>query len=111
MKKIVLAFVAVLALFSGSTAQADIHVPVTSGKVEPLPIAIMSFNAEPGSDEALAHQLPQVITSDLASTGLFEPVNSNAFIQDPASVHKDGAHFAEWRAINAKALVTGTISQ
>jgi TolB protein len=111
MKKTIFAVAAVLAIFSGPAARADIHVGVEKGTIEPLPIAIMNFYAEPGSDSALAQQLPQVVTSDLAGTGLFEPVNSNAFIQDPASVHKDGVRFAEWKAINAKALVTGTISQ
>ncbi len=110
MKKFLIALVASLALFYASAARADLKVNVTQGKVEPLPIAITSFYAAPGGDATLAQQLPQVITANLEKTGLFTPLNPRSFIQDPASL-QGGPRFAEWRAINAQALVTGTVTQ
>jgi len=92
-------------------AAADVRVNVNSGQVEPLPIAITSFYATPGSDEQMARDMPGVIASNLERTGLFAPVNPAAFIQDPASIAKDGPRFPEWRAINAQGLVTGTITR
>jgi TolB protein len=112
MKKVISILLAILVLFKVSAAHADLDIgSVKPAHMEPLPIAVMNFYADGGADTSLARQLPEVITNDLASSGLFAPINSNAFIQDAASVRSGGVRFAEWRAINAKALVTGSITQ
>ncbi len=111
MKRLLFIFLALFVAIQAFPARAELNVNVTKGSVEELPIAITSFYAEPGSDLQLAQQLPQVITNNLERTGLFAPINPNAFIQDPPSIAKDGPHFNEWRAINAQALVTGTVSR
>jgi TolB protein len=91
-------------------AHAELRVPVTSGTVEPLPIAVSSFYVTPGADASLGQMMPQIISNNLERTGLFSLVNPRAFIQTPDSVAKDGPHFADWRSINAQALVTGTVT-
>ena len=109
MKKFLLA----LALMMTVPLQAHaVALTVNSGgKIEPLPIAIPDFNAMPGADTTIADGIPQVITADLKGSGLFAPLDHGAFVQDPASIQKDGVHFAEWKAINAKSLVTGNVSR
>ncbi len=92
-------------------AQAQLRVDVTKGSVEPLPIAISPFFPERPEFAELARDIPGIITSNLKGSGLFAPVNPASFIQDPNSIHKDGPRFAEWRAINAQALVTGSVTR
>lgn len=108
-KKLFAILVLALFIFPGS-ASAELNVNVTQGTVEPLPIAVTNFYAEPNADREIAQQLPQVIGKNLERTGLFKPVDPRAFIQDAASIAKDGPRFGEWRAINAQALVTGTVT-
>lgn len=92
-------------------AHAELRVNVTQGKVEPMPIAIPSFFAADGPSQRMATEMPQIITSNLASSGLFRPIDPNAFVQSVDSIEREGVRFAEWRANGSQALVTGRISQ
>ena len=104
---------AILSLLSiaPALAQAELHVDITSGSIEPMPIAITAFAAQDADNQSLAAQLPEVVSSNLASSGLFKPVNPAAFVQTTESIQKDGPRFAEWRAVNAQALVAGTVTR
>lgn len=92
------------------TAKAELHVDVTRGIAEPMPIAITAFNADAGEQDKIARSLPQIIAENLERSGLFAPINPQAFVQDAASL-KNGPRFPEWRAINAQALVTGSVTK
>lgn len=92
-------------------AQAQLRVDVTRGNIEKLPIAVSDFYPESPEFNDLARDIPKIITSNLRGSGLFAPINQGAFIQDPASIQKDGPRFAEWRAINGPALVSGSVTR
>lgn len=92
-------------------AQAQLRVDVNRGKIEPVPVAISPFYAERPDHAAFAKDIPEIITNNLRGSGLFRPVSPGAFIQNAASIQKDGPRFAEWRAINAQALVSGAVTQ
>lgn len=108
MKKLFLTFV--LLFVSVAPVHAEVKINVTQGSVEPLPIAITTFYAGAAGARDIAQNLPQVVSADLERTGLFAPVSPRAFIQDPASIQQNGPRFGEWRAINAQALVTGSVT-
>lgn len=95
----------------GQNAYAQLEVDVTRGAVEPLPVAIAPFYPERPEFAQLARDIPEIITNNLRGSGLFDPLNPNAFIQDPLSVYKDGPRFGEWRAINAQGLVSGSVTR
>jgi TolB protein len=107
MKKILFALAIYLIPF---TAHAELRVDVNRGVTEPLPVAITTFYASGPDGQVLASQIPDVISSDLAGSGLFRPVNPAAFVQDVASINQSGPRFAEWRATGAQGLVTGSIT-
>lgn len=107
--KLVYALMALI--FLASPAQAQLRVPVTKGKIEPVPIAISPFYPERPEFAQLANEMPEIITNNLRESGLFKPVSPGAFIQDAASIQKEGPRFAEWRAINAPALVSGSVTK
>lgn len=103
----------ILALFvlMPISAHAELRVDVTKGTIEPMPIAITTFYAANPQNQQFATQIPQVITADLESSGLFRSLNPQAFVQDVASINTQGVRFGEWRAINTQALVTGSVTQ
>jgi TolB protein len=88
-------------------AFAQLRLDVTRGKVEPMPIAIPAF-AGAGPEEAkTGRDIAQVVSSDLERSGLFRPLDPQSFIQNVSA--GEGPRFADWRQINAQALVTGSI--
>ncbi len=111
MIKFYAALVMMVCLFAASPAQAQLRVEVNKGKIEPVPIAISPFYPERPEFAQFAKDIPDIITNNLRGSGLFKPVSPGAFIQNPASIQKDGPRFAEWRAINAQALVSGSVTK
>jgi len=110
MKKFFYVLVFALLVVAAGSARAEVKVNVTQGSVEPLPIAITTFHAGSAAARNIAQKLPQVVSADLERTGLFKPVNPRAFIQTTDSIKSNGPRFGEWRAINAQALVTGSVT-
>lgn len=111
MKKIASLFLALLVLVAALPAHAQLEVGVKRGKIEPVPIAITPFYPERAEFAQLAKDVPDIITNNLRGSGLFKPVSPGAFIQDAASLHREGPRFGEWRAINAQAMVSGSVTQ
>ena len=102
LKTLALALAAALLSTAAITApaHAQIEVDVNRGDVKPLPIAIPVFGGVQGAEIA------QVITGDLERSGLFAPINQAAFVQQTLDVNVQ-PRFADWKTINAQALVSG----
>ncbi|HTQ15284.1 MAG TPA: Tol-Pal system beta propeller repeat protein TolB [Rhizomicrobium sp.] len=96
-----LAIAAFLALVSPAFAQ--LHVDVTQGNIQPLPIAIPDFGGDPSGA-----QIAGVVRADLDRSGLFKPLDSRSFIDKITDINV-APNFANWRVINAQALVTGEV--
>ncbi|HXP31351.1 MAG TPA: Tol-Pal system beta propeller repeat protein TolB [Stellaceae bacterium] len=93
---------AVLALaVMGVAARAELHLDITQGKIEPLPIALPVF-----AGGQAGQQITQVLSADLERSGLFKPIDPQAFIEPDAATRVPPT-YADWRIINAQALVTG----
>src|SRR5262249_38969633 len=107
MKKYLFLFLAFL--FLPLTAKAELHLDLNRGMTEPLPVAVTNFYAA-GAGQDLATQIPQVVSADLAGSGLIRPVNPAAFVQDTNSIQQSGPHFDEWRATGTQGLITGTVT-
>ncbi len=87
-------------------ARAELHLDITRGKIEPMPIAIPDFSGGANGGQ-MAHDVTQVLSSDLERSGLFLPLDSKAFIDKEAATRAP-PRYGDWRLINAQALVTGT---
>ncbi|MFK7791228.1 MAG: Tol-Pal system beta propeller repeat protein TolB [Devosiaceae bacterium] len=90
-------------------AHAVLEIDITQGNVEPLPIAIPAFTSGTG-DTDIASQMSQVISNNLNRSGLFRTLDPSSFIQQGLTVDA-GPNFAEWRVINAQALVVGQVER
>ena len=71
-------------------------------------IAIQSFVGDSVEANATGSRITQVISNDLDFTGIFQPLNPNAFLEDARTV--DGIDFTGWQAIGAEALVKGSVT-
>ena len=89
-----------------AAARAEIRIDITKGQVQPLPIAITDFTGANPADAKLGVDVAQVVSADLERSGLFKPIDKRAFIQTAESL-QSAPRFADWRQINAQALVTG----
>jgi TolB protein len=94
---------------SASPASAVLRFDLNQGNVQPLPIALPDFLAGGPSDGQLAHAISQIITANLKRSGLFAPIDPAAFIERITDTDVQ-PRYADWRAINAQALVTGRVA-
>jgi TolB protein len=87
-----------------------VRIDITQGNFQPLPIAIPKFFAAGQDDGDVANAVTQIITANLQRSGLFAPIDPNAYIERIASINAV-PRFPDWRNINAQALVTGRIGR
>ena len=76
-------------------------IDVNNARNAPIPVAITDLGGGP-----LGANISAIVTSDLARSGLFRPIDRAAFIQGGPS---DGGtpNFENWKPTGAQALVTG----
>lgn len=98
-----------LVLVSAVPAAADLRIDITRGNVEPLVIAIVPFEGSTPETSRIGGELAKVISADLESSGLFRPLDPNAFLQNRVAMDTPPT-FADWRLLNAPALVHGRVS-
>jgi len=101
---------AALATLSPRPAAAVLKLNVTEGNVQPVPIAIPDFVGVGLHEPATARNVSEIIAWNLRRSGLFAPIDQAAYIEKVSTIDTL-PRFADWRQINAQALVTGRITQ
>jgi TolB protein len=91
-------------------ASAAVRIDVTQGNFQPIPIAIPDFVGGTPNDADVARNVTQVISANLKRSGLFTPIDPAAYIERVSNIDAL-PRFADWRTINAQALVTGRITR
>ena len=97
-------------LLGGRQAFGQARVQIDQGNVAPLPIAIPNFVAGSPSDGEVGAGVAQVITNNLKRSGLFAPIDQAAYIEKITNIDVP-PQFANWKTINAQALVTGRMTR
>ena len=100
---------AIVAFCAQSVTAEPLRIKITEGVVEPLPFAAPTFVVEDAGGKEFAQKLTQLVAQDLASTGLFREIPSQAYISSITSFSSP-IQFSDWKAINAQALVVGAVS-
>ncbi|SDY36357.1 Tol-Pal system beta propeller repeat protein TolB [Citreimonas salinaria] len=98
-----------LAPVAATAQDGPLRIEITEGVIEPLPFAAPTFVAETPGAEALAEEISRVIAADLVGTGLFREIPRDAHISRVSNFAAP-VSFADWRAVNAQALITGAVS-
>ena len=96
-----------LTLLGVGSANAATEIDLTGGRITPLPIAVTGFLPGGGAEEAAA-TISGVISNDLGRSGYFNPLPPESFIEQISNFSQE-PRFADWRQIQAKALVTGQV--
>ncbi len=91
-------------------AAAQVHLDITQGNFRPMPIAVPPFIGVTGNDDETAQGITQIVTANLQRSGLFAPIDPQAFLERIASIDTL-PNFQDWRTINAQALITGRVGQ
>ncbi len=89
--------------------QGPLRIEITEGVIEPLPFAVPSFQPESAEAGQMANDLARVVSDDLTGTGLFREIPASAFISTVSDFNAP-VQYADWKAINAQALVTGAVN-
>ena len=110
MLRFLLAAVAALSIGAGAALaqQGPLHINIDEGVIEPLPYALPGFVDEGAG--AVAADITAVIAADLSGTGLFREIPQEAHIQRFGSFDTP-VSYADWQAINAQALIVGSVAQ
>ena len=99
-------------------AIALIEVDITRGNLNPLPIAVSPLSIDTKSKksfenllkrENIASEISIVVENNLRQSGLFNPLNKDAFLQKPDIAHLK-PRFEDWALIKAQALITGKVT-
>lgn len=93
-------------LLAAPPAEAALEIDITRGNVDPMPIAVPAFFGPDAAAGRIGDDIAGVITANLARSGLFRPLDPRSFIQTTESMQVR-PRFADWRVINAQALVSG----
>jgi TolB protein len=108
----ILTIVLVLVCAAVGTAQAQqgpLRIEITEGVIEPLPFAVPTFQPESAEAGQMANDLARVVSEDLTGTGLFREIPASAFISTVSDFNAP-VQYADWKAINAQALITGAVN-
>ena len=104
-------------IFFNINAYALIQVDITRGNLNPLPVAVSPLFIDSVSESKVFKELgglkigleiSKIIENNLKKTGLFNPLNQDAFIQKPDIAHLK-PRFEDWQLIKAQALITGKV--
>jgi TolB protein len=99
---------AFLCLFA-SAAHAQLRVNVEEGHLNPMPIAVVDFLGSNQAAEAVGRDISGVIRANLERSALFRPIAPAAFIERIQAMEVP-PRFADWRVLDAQALVVGQVT-
>ena len=96
---------------------ALIEVDITRGNLNPLPIAVSPLSIDEDSKKSfnqilkkknIGSEISSVVENNLKKSGLFNPLNKDAFLQKPEIANLK-PRFEDWNLIKAQALITGKV--
>jgi TolB protein len=105
-------------IISPYRALALIEVDITRGNLNPLPIAVSPLSIDENSKknfkkilnkENIGVEISNVVEKNLKTSGLFNPLNKDAFLQAP-DIANLKPRFEDWSLIKAQALITGKVN-
>ena len=111
-------FLIILLITFPFKALALIEIDITRGNLNPLPIAVSSLSSNKDDQKKLQKKLSvkdigleisKVVENNLKKSGLFNPLDKEAFLQKPDIAHLK-PRFEDWSLIKAQALITGKVN-
>jgi TolB protein len=116
--KMLLRYFFILLFLLPFKAFALIEVDITRGNLSPLPVAVSPLSIDENSKsnfnkilkkKNLGSEISIIVENNLKQTGLFNPLNKDAFLQKPEIANLK-PRFEDWNLIKAQALITGKVT-
>ena len=117
MKRVTFLIYVFLFILNWGKAWSLIEVDITRGNLNPLPLAVSPLSVDQKSKERfkdllklddIGAEISKVVENNLRQSGLFKPLDPNAFLQKPDIAHVK-PRFEDWALIKAQALITGEV--
>ncbi len=117
MRFVIKYLIIIIVVFTPNITFGLIEVDITRGNLNPLPIAVSPLFVEKQSAknfektleiENIGSSISNVVENNLKSSGLFNPLKKEAFLQKPEIAHLK-PRFEDWSLIKAQALITGEV--
>ena len=111
-------FILLIIIIFPFKSNALIEVDITRGNLNPLPIAVSPLSIDEESKknfekiikkENVGSEISVVVENNLRQSGLFNPLNRDAFLQKPEIANLK-PRFEDWSLIKAQALITGKVN-
>jgi TolB protein len=114
LKTIFAALAAIFALAAPAFAQQTasggrLQVDIEEGHLNPMPVAAPDFLGASPAAQQIGRDVASVIRADLERSALFRPIDQQAFIERISDLNVP-PRFADWRIIDAQALVVGQVT-
>jgi TolB protein len=93
---------------AAAAQQQSTVIDVTRARTDPIPVAVPELAGATPEAQRFGRDMARVVTNNLRGSGLFRPVDRQAFIQTPEAAAQT-PRFQDWRVIGAQALVTGRV--
>ncbi len=113
MKKFFLTFFSFIII--SQSASALVKIDITRGNLEPLPTAISRFYMDDPAKFSkelknlkLEEKIPDLISTNLRRSGLFNVIDPKSYIQSPSIAHMKPT-FQDWALIKAQIMVSGKL--
>ncbi len=87
---------------------SPVQIDVNRARTNPIPIAVPDMAGASPEAQRMGREIARVIQANLRNSGLFRPVENQAFIQSPEAAAAT-PRFQDWRVIGAQALTTGRV--
>ncbi len=104
-----LALAAISPMAGNAQSTGPLRIEITEGVIEPMPFAAPAFVAENLAAKQLAEDLAVVVIADLVGSGIFREIPRSAHISGITNFDAP-VQFSDWKAVNAQALITGSVS-
>ena len=104
--KLFLFFIILFTLFNFRVMVLDLT--ITQGTIKPTPIAITDFYSKNNQLYKIGKNISKVISDNLERSGLFLPINKDAFIQNNEDLSKQ-IRFEDWKVIKSQYLISGSV--
>ena len=108
-RRLLLVLVAFCTMFAASSAHARVKIDLNSPGAAPIPVAVPDFYGADAESAQYGRDLAGVIRNNFSNSTPFKVLKQQAFLQSPQQLATTGPAFADWKGINADALLTGTV--
>ena len=92
-----------------ATAANTMRITVAGADFQPVPIAVPDFYGTDPESAQYAKDIAGVIRNNFSYSTPFKVLKQEAFLQTPQQLSTNGPAFADWKSINADALLTANV--